>query len=167
MLLISVFTTRAQWVLPALQLPALSFQRFLRFASGHTVTHIQTNEQTTVCLRGSAHPGIIISQNLVLAKFLIHPISVLIDSVAMWPLLHTLLLGATARPQQYDRLVLAISREIEPLQIQKREQTMDTLCWQVAYNVAVFMPTTHTAQRSKTLPVLWAYLSSCCCPYFL
>ena len=44
----------------------------------------------------------------------------------MWPLLQvldTLLLGATARLQQYDRLVLAISHEIEPVHIRNREQT--------------------------------------------
>ena len=36
---------------------------------------------------------------------------------AMWPLqvLDTLLLGATARLQQYNQLVLAILREIKPL----------------------------------------------------
>ena len=48
------------------------------------------------------------------------------DSVAMWPLLQVLdilLLGATARLQQCDQLVLAISREIEPVHIRKREQS--------------------------------------------
>ena len=56
-------------------------------------------------------------------------------------MLDALLLGVTARLQQYNQLVLAISREIEPLHIRKREQTLDTFCGQVAYNVAVFKPT--------------------------
>ena len=57
----------------------------------------------------------------------------------MWPLLQVLdilLLGATARLQQCDQLVLAISHEIEPVHIRKREQTLDTFHGQVAYNVA-------------------------------
>ena len=77
------------------------------------------------------------------------------DSVAMWPqlqVLDTLLLGAMARLQRYDLLVLAISREIEPMHIRNREQTLDTFRGQVAYNVAV-CPLTHTVQRSKTLPL--------------
>ena len=55
--------------------------------------------------------------------------------------LDTLLLGVTAQLQQYDRLVLAISCEIEQLHIRKRVQTLDTFCGQVAYNVAIFKPT--------------------------
>ena len=56
------------------------------------------------------------------------------DSVAMWPLvqvLDNLLLGAMARLQQYDQLVLAILRKIEPVHIRKREQTLDTFRGQV------------------------------------
>ena len=56
-------------------------------------------------------------------------------------MLDTLLLGATAWLQPYNQLVLAISHEIEPLHIRKREQTLDTFCGQVAYNVAVIKPT--------------------------
>ena len=58
-------------------------------------------------------------------------------------MLDTLLLGVTrtARLQQYDRLFLAVSREIKPVHIRKRDQTLDTFCRQVANNVAVFKPT--------------------------
>ena len=58
------------------------------------------------------------NQNLVLAKFLyvqFYCVRYDFDSIAMWLLLQvldTLLLGAMAWLQQYDRLVLAISREI-------------------------------------------------------
>ena len=80
--------------------------------------------------------------NFGLAKFLICPIIVFVTIliVAMWPLLQvldTLLLGATAQLQQYNRLVLAVLCEIEPVHIRNREQTVDTFREQVAYNVAV------------------------------
>ena len=39
--------------------------------------------------------------------------------------------------------------------------------WPTTDAVAVFGSLTHTAQRSKTLPVLRVYFSSCCCLYFL
>ena len=80
---------------------------------------------------------------------------------AMWPLLQvldTLLLGTTTRLQQYNRLVLAVSCEIEPLLRQKREQTLDIFCGQVAYNVANFDSYCTTVQIFASLVSIFLQL---------